>query len=74
MDSKSPKPFLALLRYGKRQSVLFLCFFAGFSFLALQGQGARRALLLLGVKHCKTQALISQSKVSVCSLVWDFNT
>lgn len=31
------------------------------------------SLLLLGVKCYKPKALISQSKLSVCSLVWGFN-
>lgn len=52
--------------------------FSGFCWFLLPCSGGMRCVqgsspLLLSVKCCKTQALISQSKVSVFSLVWGFN-
>lgn len=51
--------------------------FSAFCWFLLPSPGGTRytqgSSLLLSVKCCETQALISQSKVPVCSLVWGFN-
>lgn len=63
MDRKSPKPVLALARLWEASERLACLLFARFSSLALEGCTPGSSLLLLSVKCCKTQALISQSKV-----------
>lgn len=64
--------------FGKRMGSISASRFSAFCWFLLPCPGGMRctqgsSLLLPSVKRCKPQALISQSKVSVCSLVWGFN-